>query len=112
MLCRYRSQDTRYTYTILETETGTEGLEKYHVAQPDAILLDYLLPDLNGLEFLQALQQQIDRPDLPVVLLTGCDRADLAELAIASGAQSYLNKSQSYQQVSPQKAMDRDSQHG
>ncbi len=94
LLCRYLHQDTRYTYTILETATGLAGLQQYQIAQPDAILLDYLLPDLDGLEFLQALQQQIDKPDLPVVLLTGCDRADLAELAIASGAQSYLNKSE------------------
>ncbi len=94
LLCRYLHQDTRYTYTILETATGLAGLQQYQIAQPDAILLDYLLPDLDGLEFLQALQQQINKPDLPVVLLTGCDRADLAELAIASGAQSYLNKSE------------------
>jgi PAS domain S-box-containing protein len=92
VLCRYLSQDTRYTYTILETDTGTAGLERYQVAQPDAILLDYLLPDMNGLEFLQALQAQINKPDLPVVMLTGSDRADLAELAFGSGAQSYLSK--------------------
>jgi PAS domain S-box-containing protein len=92
VLCHYLSQDTRYTYTILETDTGTAGLERYQVAQPDAILLDYLLPDMDGLEFLQALQQQINKPDLPVVLLTGSDRADLANLAIDSGAQSYLSK--------------------
>jgi PAS domain S-box-containing protein len=92
VLCRYLSQDTRYTYTILETETGAAGLEQYQAAQPDAILLDYLLPDMDGLEFLHALQQQINKPDLPVVMLTGSDRADLAELAIDSGAQSYLSK--------------------
>ncbi|WP_309730983.1 ATP-binding protein [Chamaesiphon sp. OTE_75_metabat_556] len=92
VLCGYLHQDTRYTYTILETDTGTAGLEQYQMAQPDAILLDYLLPDMDGLEFLQALQAQINKPDLPVVLLTGSDRADLAELAIDSGAQSYLSK--------------------
>jgi PAS domain S-box-containing protein len=92
VLCCYLHQDTRYTYTILETDTGTAGLAEYQVAQPDAILLDYLLPDMDGLEFLQALQQQINKPDLPVVMLTGSDRADLAALAIDSGAQSYLSK--------------------
>jgi PAS domain S-box-containing protein len=89
----YLSQDNRYTYTILETETGAEGLRQYRIAQPDAILLDYVLPDMNGLEFLHALQQQIKKPDLPVVLLTEYEKENLASQAIESGAQQYLSKS-------------------
>jgi PAS domain S-box-containing protein len=94
LLCAYIAQDDRYTYTILETGTGKEGLEQYQTTQPDAILLDYLLPDMTGLEFLQALQQQIGKSDLPVVLLTGYKGEQLATLAIEFGAQQYLNKSQ------------------
>ena len=94
LLRRYLHQDNRYTYTILETATGAEGLRQYRNVQPDAILLDYLLPDMNGLEFLHALQQQIDKPDLPVVMLTGYDDDNLATKAIESGAQQYLSKSQ------------------
>jgi CheY-like chemotaxis protein len=94
LLRDYLSQDNRYTYIILETETGVEGLKQYRIAQPDAILLDYLLPDMNGLEFLHALQQQIKKPDLPVVLLTEYESDKLATQAIESGAQQYLNKSE------------------
>ena len=94
VLRRYLSQDDRYTYNILETETGAEGLRQYRLAQPDAILLDYLLPDMNGLEFLQILQQQIEKPDLPVVLLTAYESEKLAKQAIAHGAQQYLNKAE------------------
>ena len=94
LLRHYLHQDNRYIYTILETETGAEGLRQYRNVQPDAILLDYLLPDMNGLEFLHALQQQIDKPDLPVVMLTGYDDDNLATKAIESGAQQYLSKSQ------------------
>jgi PAS domain S-box-containing protein len=94
LLCDYLSQDNRYTYTILETGTGAEGLKQYRIAKPDAILLDYLLPDMNGLEFLHALQQQIKKPDLPVVLLTQYQQENLETQAIESGAQQYLNKSE------------------
>jgi PAS domain S-box-containing protein len=94
LLCEYLSQDNRYTYTILETETGAEGLKQYRIAQPDAILLDYILPDMNGLEFLHALQQQIKKPDLPVVLMTRYENENLETQAIESGAQQYLNKSE------------------
>jgi PAS domain S-box-containing protein len=89
----YLSQDNRYDYTIIETETGAEGLRQYRIAKPDAILLDYILPDMNGLEFLHALQQQIEKPDLPVVLLTEYEKENLASQAIESGAQQYLSKS-------------------
>ncbi|WP_310416464.1 ATP-binding protein [Chamaesiphon sp. OTE_8_metabat_110] len=89
----YLSQDNRYDYTIIETETGAEGLKQYRIAKPDAILLDYILPDMNGLEFLHALQQQIEKPDLPVVLLTEYNKENLASQAIESGAQQYLSKS-------------------
>ena len=89
----YLSQDNRYNYTILETGTGAEGLKQYRIVQPDAILLDYVLPDMNGLEFLQALQQQIKKPDLPVVLLTEYEKENLASQAIECGAQQYLSKS-------------------
>ncbi len=91
---RYLDCDDRYSYQILETETGAEGLKQYRLAQPDAILLDYLLPDMNGLEFLQILQQQIKRPDLPVVLMTAYESDKLATQAIEHGAQQYLNKAE------------------
>jgi PAS domain S-box-containing protein len=94
LLCDYLSQDNRYTYTIIESETGADGLKQYRAAKPDAILLDYLLPDMNGLEFLHALQQQIKKPDLPVVLLTQYESEHLEAQAIESGAQQYLNKSE------------------
>jgi PAS domain S-box-containing protein len=89
----YLSQDNRYHYTIIETDTGAEGLKQYRIVKPDAILLDYVLPDMNGLEFLHALQQQIEKPDLPVVLLTEYEKENLASQAIESGAQQYLSKS-------------------
>jgi PAS domain S-box-containing protein len=49
---------------------------------------------MNGIEFLHALQQQIKKPDLPVVLLTQYEQANLEAQAIESGAQQYLNKSE------------------
>ncbi|WP_373546336.1 ATP-binding protein [Chamaesiphon sp.] len=93
LLCAYLHQDPRYTYTILQAETGAQGLQQYQIDRPDAILLDYLLPDMNGLEFLHALQEQIAQPDLPVVMLTSYQDENLAIQAVASGAQQYLCKS-------------------
>lgn len=93
LLRAYLALDDRYTFTILEAGSGGEGLEQYQIDRPDAILLDYLLPDMNGLEFLGALQQQIAVPDLPVVMLTNYPDESLATQAVASGAEQYLQKS-------------------
>jgi PAS domain S-box-containing protein len=92
LLRDYLNQDNRYNYTILETATGAGGLAQYRVAQPDAILLDYLLPDMDGLEFMRALQKQIKKQDLPVVFFTAHESENLATQAIESGAQQYLKK--------------------
>ncbi|CAN1212266.1 PAS domain S-box protein [Tumidithrix helvetica PCC 7403] len=93
MLRRYLQQDDLYTYTVLEAETGEEGLEQYRLFLPDAILLDYLLPDTNGLEFIQNLQQQSPKTDLPVVYLTGQGNEELAGQLPQQNVQQYLNKS-------------------
>lgn len=89
---RYLLQDSRYTYTILEEEYGENGLELCRLVKPDAILLDFLLPDIDGLEFLEELKTQIGRTSLPVVMLTGQGNEAIAVQAMKSGAQDYLVK--------------------
>jgi PAS domain S-box-containing protein len=92
-LREYLSQDRRYHYNVFEAQTGVEGLKQYRIVQPDAILLDYLLPDMNGLDFLRVLQRQIAKPDLSVVVLTEDDREQYPRPSTASGAQQYLSRS-------------------
>lgn len=48
---RYLLADSEYNYTIWEAQSGEEGLELCRRLQPDGVLLDYLLPDLDGLNF-------------------------------------------------------------
>lgn len=89
---RYLQQDSRYTYTILEEEYGEQGLELCSRVKPDAILLDFLLPDIDGLEFLSELKIQTGKNKLPVVMLTGQGNEGVAVAAMKSGAQDYLVK--------------------
>jgi PAS domain S-box-containing protein len=89
---RYLLQDANCTYRILEEEYGENGLELCKRVNPDAILLDYQLPDIDGLEFLSELKTQTGKTKFPVVMLTGYGNEAIAVAAMKSGAQDYLVK--------------------
>jgi len=91
---RYLLRDRDYDYTIIEASLGEEGLNLWQQHQPDAVLLDYRLPDLDGLEFLAALQTQESQTPLPIVMVTGAGSEAIAVQAIKAGAQDYLVKEQ------------------
>jgi PAS domain S-box-containing protein len=91
---RYLLQDQEHSYTILEEESGEGALTLCEQFQPDAILLDFLLPDLDGLEFLAELKQQLKTAMPAVIMLTGYGNEALAVQAMKSGVQDYLVKGQ------------------
>ena len=93
MAClRALARDPDYEFVFLEAETGREGLQLAHAHKPDCVLLDYHLPDLNGLEFLAELAGDTGTIPVPVMMLTGTDNAAVAVEAMKRGAQDYLIK--------------------
>ena len=91
---RYLLRDREYAYTFIEATLGQQGLELWQQHQPDAVLLDYRLPDLDGLEFLSKLQPFIQEGCLPAVVITGQGNEAIAVQAMKTGAQDYLVKEQ------------------
>ncbi|MBW4478425.1 MAG: response regulator [Tolypothrix brevis GSE-NOS-MK-07-07A] len=89
---RYLLRDRKYSYTILEATLGQQGLELWQQHQPDAVLLDYRLPDLDGLQFLAQLQPSTQQPCLPVIVVTGQGNEAIAVQAMKAGAQDYMIK--------------------
>lgn len=87
----YLFRDTLCSYQILEAECGESALTICESVQPDAILLDYLLPDFNGLEFIEALKTKKNSLP-PTIILTGQGNEAIAVQAMKSGAQDYLIK--------------------
>ncbi|WP_310490309.1 response regulator, partial [Chamaesiphon sp. VAR_69_metabat_338] len=79
-------------YQVLEAESVAAGLEFCRTRSIDAILLDYALPDGDGLEFLAALAIQADRHRPSVVMMTGHGNESIAVRAMKLGAQDYLAK--------------------
>ena len=93
MACRRAlAQDPDYEFVLSEAETGREGLQLAQAQKPDCVLLDYHLPDMNGLEFLAELRNDLGEIPVPVMMLTGADNASVAVEAMKSGAQDYLVK--------------------
>jgi PAS domain S-box-containing protein len=80
-------------YQVLEAESVTEGIELCRTRSIDAILLDYSLPDGDGLEFLATLAAQSSDRHLPsVVMMTGHGDESIAVRAMKLGAHDYLAK--------------------
>ncbi len=86
---RLLAQDGEHAYEFLDAETGEEGLQLAHERIPDCLLLDYRLPDVDGLEFLSRLRAE---RLIPVIVLTGQGNEAVAVEAMKSGAQDYLLK--------------------
>ncbi|MGH8580332.1 MAG: ATP-binding protein [Gammaproteobacteria bacterium] len=80
-------------YDFVEAETGEAGLAQYRSERPSCILLDYRLPDFDGLEFLAALGSEDDRLSVPVIMLTGEGSEMLVAKAMKAGAADYMPKS-------------------
>jgi signal transduction histidine kinase len=75
-------------YHFQEANTCLERLDEIN---PTVIIIDYLLPDMNGIEFLEALNQR--NIDIPVIMITGHGNENIAVRAMKSGAKDYLVKS-------------------
>ena len=83
-------EDSEENYSFYESETAEEAINSFKEIQPDCILLDYMLPDENGLSVLEKLAAH--NSVLPVVMLTGQGSETLAVDIMKKGAQDYLPK--------------------
>jgi diguanylate cyclase (GGDEF)-like protein/PAS domain S-box-containing protein len=89
---RALAQHPDYEFVLIEAETGRQGIQLALDQQPDLVLLDYHLPDLNGLEFLAELRDETGVMPVPVMMLTGTDNVAVAVEAMRHGARDYLVK--------------------
>jgi two-component system, OmpR family, response regulator MtrA len=79
----------RAGFEVLTAATGTEGLDRFHADRPDAVVLDVMLPGIDGLEVCKAIRAT---SATPVVMLTA--RSDTLDVVVGleSGADDYVTK--------------------
>jgi len=85
---------TKKGWTVTYAYTGKDGLEKALESPPDLILLDMMLPGLNGIEVITALKANAATKSIPVVVMTAypSDAQFIESTVKALGAVEYLAK--------------------
>jgi diguanylate cyclase (GGDEF)-like protein len=78
-------------YSVIEATTAASALQQSQTG-PDLILMDYVLPDMDGLRLLQAIRSQTRSAQVPVIFLTGKDDVPTKLEALKHGAVDYVTK--------------------
>jgi CheY-like chemotaxis protein len=90
----YQGILTKQGYNVEVAEDGLDGLTKLKEGGYDLVLLDVMMPKLDGVAVLAALYQEKPlHPNGPILLLTNFGHNEVIKEAIAKGATSYLIKS-------------------
>jgi len=79
-------------YTIYASSNGHDAIETACEFLPDIILLDVLMPDMDGYEVISALKKSANTCDIPVIIITGLGNIDDEERGLALGAADYITK--------------------
>lgn len=89
LLSRYLE---RQGHTVRVADNGRKALEMIATGAFDLVLLDIMMPELNGYEVLQHLKNSETWRDLPVIMISALDEIDSAVRCIELGAEDYLRK--------------------
>jgi len=83
----------RKKYEVSVAYNGEEGVAKAKEVIPDIILLDILMPVMDGITALRHLKEDASTADIPVIMLTNLDTQDKVAGAMEAGTTHYLVKS-------------------
>lgn len=81
---------SQHGYVVLVANSGLQALNVLHKVQPDLILLDAVMPEMDGFETCQAMKKII--PDTPIIFMTGLSDSEHIVQGLSTGAVDYLVK--------------------
>lgn len=79
-------------YRVIEAADGLEALRLVREARPDAVVLDIILPELDGWQVLRTMQDDPDLADIPVIILTARVNDEDKLQGLIAGAAEYITK--------------------
>ncbi len=77
---------------VIEAPNGKEGLKKLSEEKIDLIFCDWNMPEMNGLQFVQAIKEKETYQNIPIIMLTTVTTQDEVLAALKAGANSYITK--------------------
>lgn len=88
----YTLKFTQEGYDVMQAENGKDGLDMAKKSNPDIVLLDIILPQMDGFTVLKALKADDKTKEIPVVLLTNLGQDGDVKKGLELGAVDYLIK--------------------
>jgi len=82
----------RQDFTLLTVRSGREAIDKAREENPDLILLDLYMPDINGDAVCKALKEDHATKQIPVLIITTDDADEFRELCIEAGCDGHITK--------------------
>lgn len=79
-------------YEIKTAENGAKGLEMAKTVAPNLILLDVMMPEMDGIEMCRRLRQQEETAEIPVIMVTTRGEPEQVEEAFLAGCTDYITK--------------------
>ena len=79
-------------YQVIEAVDGEQGLRVIKEKKPDLVLLDLVLPEINGFEVLARMKKDPTISNIPVIILSNLGERDEVKKGLESGADDYLIK--------------------
>ena len=79
-------------HTVITASNGAEGVEKARSEKPDVILMDIVMPDMNGFKATREISKDPDTASIPSIIMSSKDQVTDMEWAKRQGATGYLVK--------------------
>ncbi|MDH3976280.1 MAG: response regulator [Deltaproteobacteria bacterium] len=83
---------TEALYDVIEAENGNEGVIKAVREVPDLIILDIVMPEMDGIEVCKQIRETVACRNTPIIMHTSMDESRLIEKAMKAGASDYMLK--------------------
>jgi CheY-like chemotaxis protein len=80
-------------YTVVTARTGSEGVALFASAKPDAVIMDVMMPEKDGVTMLEEIRANAPEDTTPFIVLSNANDMDYVARAMAQGAVAYLLKS-------------------
>ncbi len=79
-------------YIVVEARNGPEAIKRAHIEMPELVILDVMMPGMDGIEVCKVLKKDARTGNIPVIMLTARDEVKDKVESLESGADDYVTK--------------------